>query len=65
MPAWAWTTAAPKAKTKASMVKPAKPLEQSILAEKSNILSATELASFPSADEQARRSRFQKAKDRK
>ena len=65
MPAWAWTTAAPKAKTKASMVKPAKPLEQSILAEKSNILSATELASFPSADEQARHSRFQKAKDRK
>jgi uncharacterized membrane protein len=65
MPAWAWTTPVPKAKTKASMVKPAKPLEQPILAEKSDILSATELASFPSADEQARRSRFQKAKDRK
>jgi hypothetical protein len=68
MPAWAWSTAAPKAKTKATMVKrakPTKPREQPILPEKSESPSAAEPVPAPSADEEARRSRFQKAKDRK
>lgn len=68
MPAWAWSTAAPKAKTKATMVKrakPTKPREQPILPEKSESPSATDPVPAPSADEEARRSRFQKAKDRK
>jgi hypothetical protein len=45
--------------------KPTKPREQPIRPEKSESPSAAEPAPAPSADEEARRSRFQKAKDRK
>jgi uncharacterized membrane protein len=68
MPAWAWSASVskPKAKPiKPKRLKPTSPPEPSVIREKRESSPTNEPTPTPSADEESRRSRFQKAKDRK